>query len=72
MIDGEIFLRDGKHTKINKSEIVAEIRASLTRDLNPEETEQRKLADELYPYVREFYHQWQMPEMKPYYIYNSL
>lgn len=72
MIDGEIFLRDGKHTRINKAEIVAEIRESLTRELNPEETEQRKLADELNPHVLEFYRRWPMPEMKPYYTYNSL
>lgn len=71
MIDGEIVLRDGKHTKINKSEIVAEIRESLTRDLKAEETEQRKLADELYPHVLEFYRRWQIPEMKPHYTYNS-
>ena len=71
MIDGEIVLRDRKHTRINREEIVDGLRESLSRTLKPSDIERRRLAQDLYPYVSEFYSDWQEPEMRPHYVYNN-
>lgn len=59
MIDGEIVLREGEHTRINKDEIMAGLRESLNRALKPNDIERIKLAQELRPYIFEFYRHWQ-------------
>jgi hypothetical protein len=71
MIDGEIVLRDKKHTRINKEEVIAGLRESLSRALEPSEIERIKLAQELRPYIVEFYRDWEEAEVKPHYIYNN-
>ncbi len=71
MIDGEIVLRDRKHTRINKGEIVARLREELSRDLGPSEIERARLAQELQPYILGFYKDWKEPAARPHYHYNS-
>lgn len=71
MIDGEIVMRDRKHTRINRDEIIAGLRESLNRTLEPAEIERIKLAQELRPYILDFYRHWQESELQPYYVYNN-
>ncbi len=71
MIDGEIVMRNRKLTRINRDEIVAGVRESLSRALKPDDIERKRLAQELSPYIFEFYRDWQMPEARPYYMRNS-
>jgi cytosine/adenosine deaminase-related metal-dependent hydrolase len=71
MINGEIVLRDGKHTRLNKNEIITGLRESLSRTLERPEVKRIKLAQELRPYILEFYHQWQESKMQPHYVYNN-
>jgi 5-methylthioadenosine/S-adenosylhomocysteine deaminase len=66
MIDGEIVLRNRKHTRINRGEIVAGLRESLSRAIKPSDIERRQLARELYPYIYQFYHHWQESETSAY------
>jgi len=72
MIDGEIVLRNKKHTRINKEEIVTRLKESFSRDAKPADMERRRLAQDLYPHVIEFYQNWKDSEIKPHYIYNSV
>ena len=73
MIDGEIVLRNRKHTRINKDEIVAGLRESLSKDLKLSDSQRVRLqlAKELRPYIFEFYKDWQDPNARPYSLYNS-
>ncbi|MFC1995892.1 amidohydrolase family protein [Chloroflexota bacterium] len=71
MIDGEIVLRNRQHIRINKGEIVAQLRESLRESLKPSDAARIRLAQELRPYVFEFYKDWQEPVASPFYIYNS-
>lgn len=71
MVDGEIVYRDRKHLKINKADIAGRIRESLGRALGVRETELRALSRELRPFVEGFYRGWTMPDLDPFYKYNS-
>ena len=71
MIDGEIVLRNRKHTRINRDKIVAQLRESLSRGLQPSDIERVRLAQELRPHIVKFYEDWQEPVARPYYVYNS-
>lgn len=72
MIDGEIVLRNRKHVRINKDEVMAGLRESLSRALKPSDIERIKLAQELRPYIFRFYHDWQESDVTPHYVYNNI
>ena len=71
MIDGEIVLRNRQHTRINRSEIIAGLRESLSTPLKPSDVERVQFAQDLYPHVFDFYRGWKEPKTRPHYVYNS-
>ena len=71
IIDGEVVLRGGKFTKINKEEIVNELKDRLARAVEPSVLETRRMAQRLTPYVEAFYHDWEGEKGLPHYLYNS-
>lgn len=64
MIDGEIVLRNRRHTKINKDKVVAGLQESLNKDLTSNDFERIDLARDLYPYVSEFYREWHLVSLE--------
>jgi 5-methylthioadenosine/S-adenosylhomocysteine deaminase len=58
MVAGEVVLRDGRFTRIDKEAVLAELAASLRAPLTPEEQGRRRLSREVFPVVRRFYAGW--------------
>jgi hypothetical protein len=58
MVAGEVVLRDGRFTRIDKHAVLAELAASLRAPLTPEEDVRRRLSREVFPVVKRFYDGW--------------
>jgi len=71
IIDGEVVLRDGRPTKIDKDEIVRELKERFSAPLDPQTREVRALVAELLPYVEKFYQTWRPDQGEPHYRMNS-
>ena len=71
IVDGEVLLRDGVHTRANKADVARELREQLARPLEPETLSTRQMAGRLAPYVEQFYRS-HLPAMgTPHYVYNG-
>jgi 5-methylthioadenosine/S-adenosylhomocysteine deaminase len=71
IIDGEVVLHGGKFAKINKEEVVQEIKARFSRPLEPSVIQTRQMVQRLMPYVQRFYQDWDTGYGEPHYRYNS-
>ncbi|MFQ6028163.1 MAG: amidohydrolase family protein [Dehalococcoidia bacterium] len=71
MINGEVVLQNGQFTKVNKAEIVRELKERFAQPVEPEVMQNRQLAQRLLPYVHRFYENWQVGAGTPHYKYNS-
>jgi 5-methylthioadenosine/S-adenosylhomocysteine deaminase len=72
LVTGEPILRDGRFTRINKEEILAELAASLDTPLRPDEDRRRVLAEAVLPHVQRFYASYLDAELRePFYQPNS-
>jgi 5-methylthioadenosine/S-adenosylhomocysteine deaminase len=58
MVAGEVVLRDGRFTRIDKAAALAELAASLQAPLTPDEEARRRLSREVFPVVKRFYEGW--------------
>jgi cytosine/adenosine deaminase-related metal-dependent hydrolase len=58
MVAGEVVLRDGRFTRIDKDRAIEELAASLRVPLTPEEEARRALARAVFPVVKRFYDGW--------------
>ena len=72
VVGGEVVVRDGGVTRVDKAAALEELAASLRRPLTPEEEHRRRLSRALWPHVRRFYQGWLDPEtLDPFYRQNS-
>jgi 5-methylthioadenosine/S-adenosylhomocysteine deaminase len=72
LVAGEPILRGGRFTRINKEEILAELAASLSAPLRPDEQRRRALAEAVLPHVQQFYAGYLDGELRdPFYRPNS-
>ena len=58
MVAGEVVVRDGHFTRIDREAALEELAASLRVDLKPEEERRRRLSREVFPVVKRFYDGW--------------
>jgi 5-methylthioadenosine/S-adenosylhomocysteine deaminase len=58
IVGGEVILRDGKSTRLDKQAVLAEFAASLDVPLTPAEQRRREVAPALLPHVARFYDGW--------------
>src|SRR5215472_17505725 len=58
MVAGEVVLRDGRFTRVDKDAALAELAAALRAPLTAEEEGRRRLAREVFPVVKRFYDGW--------------
>jgi cytosine/adenosine deaminase-related metal-dependent hydrolase len=61
MVAGEVVLRDGKSTRLDKQAVMAELAASLNVPLTAAEERRREVAPRLMPHVAGFYDGWLDP-----------
>ena len=72
MVAGEVVLRDGRFTRIDREAALEELAASLRVDLKPEEERRRRLSREVFPMVQRFYEGWLDEEARqPFYRPSS-
>ena len=71
MIQGEVVVRDGTFIKMDKAEVLREIKEQFARPVEERALEAKKLAQGLKPFVEEFYKDWGKAETAPHYGYNS-
>ena len=71
IVDGEVVLRDGVHTRANKADVAKELREQLARPVEPETLATRRMAGRLAPYVEQFYRSRPPATGTPHYLYNS-
>jgi 5-methylthioadenosine/S-adenosylhomocysteine deaminase len=72
IVAGEVVVRDGRVTRIDKAAALEELAAMLRRPLTPEEEHRRRLSRTLLPHVRRFYQGWLDAEtLDPFYRQNS-
>jgi cytosine/adenosine deaminase-related metal-dependent hydrolase len=71
IVDGEVLLRSGVHTKIDRAEIATRISESLARPLNPTAASRARLNADLKPYVERWFASQKLPEGPTHYRYNA-
>jgi cytosine/adenosine deaminase-related metal-dependent hydrolase len=72
IVAGEVVLRDGRITRVDKAAVLEELAASLRRPRTPEEEHRRRLSRAVFPHVRAFYGGWLDPEsLDPFYRQSS-
>jgi cytosine/adenosine deaminase-related metal-dependent hydrolase len=66
MVAGEVLLRDGRFTRLDRAALHAEIAAHFARPLTPDEQARPAFAAAVLPHVRRFYDGWLEPgELDP-------
>jgi cytosine/adenosine deaminase-related metal-dependent hydrolase len=58
MVAGEVVLRDGQFTRVDKRAALAELAAALSAPLTPEDESRRRLSRAVFPVVHSFYDGW--------------
>jgi cytosine/adenosine deaminase-related metal-dependent hydrolase len=72
LVDGEVVLRNGRITRVDKTAVLEELAAGLQRPPTPEEEHRRRLSRALFPHVRRFYDGWLDPDaFQPFYRQSS-
>jgi 5-methylthioadenosine/S-adenosylhomocysteine deaminase len=72
MVAGEVVLREGRITRVDKAAVLDELAAALRQPLTTEEEHRRRLSRAVFPHVRRFYAEWLDPErLEPFYRQNS-
>ena len=71
VIDGEVVMRDGRFTRVNRDDVVRELREQMGRPVEPEVLRTRAMARDLMPHVRRFYDDWAVEQGAPHYRFNS-
>ncbi len=66
-----VFDRNGMFIKMDKAEVLREIKEQFARPVEGRALEAKKLAQGLTPFVQEFYKDWGKAEITPHYGYNS-
>ncbi len=71
IIDGDVVMRDGKLTHVDKEAVLQEISSALNRPLSAREMEARDLVRQVEPYMRRFLEGTFPQDLTPHSVYNS-
>ncbi len=71
IVDGEVVMREGQTTRVNKEEVYKEIRTNLDRPLTGEERALAGMAREVQPYLKAYYAGSVSEELQPFSVYNA-
>lgn len=71
VVAGEVLLRNRVLTRVDKEEIIVQLKESLAKDLTPEELARKHLSLEILPHVYRFYENWHHRSGRPHYLLNQ-
>ena len=71
IIDGEVVLRDGRFTKVDKQEVIGELKERFSRPVETSVLEAQRITQRLIPYGERFYQDWHPGDGPPHYLFNS-
>jgi 5-methylthioadenosine/S-adenosylhomocysteine deaminase len=71
LIDGELVMRDGRLSRIDKEALFKELKAQLSCPPEAYEIERKELSKQLEPYLRRFYEGTMPQNSSPHSSYNS-
>jgi cytosine/adenosine deaminase-related metal-dependent hydrolase len=71
IINGEVVLRGHQFTRLNKEDVVREIKSRFSRPIEPSVLATRQMVQRLFPYVKRFYQSWYPGDAPPHYWFNS-
>ncbi len=72
IVAGEVVVRDGRPTRVDKAAVLEELAAILRRPLTPDEEHRRRLGRAVFPHVKRFYAGWLDPgSLDPFYRQSS-
>lgn len=71
IVDGEVLMRGRKLMRVNKDEVIAELKASLGQPLKPHELRRAELSAALLPHVTNWFANWDLEQGDPHYRYNA-
>jgi cytosine/adenosine deaminase-related metal-dependent hydrolase len=71
LIGGEVVLRNGRFTRVDRHEIMTALGTSLRQPLLPHEQRRRELSRQIFPHVRRFYDDWHPAPGPPFYGVNQ-
>ena len=71
IINGEVVLRGGVFTRVNKEDVMKELKDRFSGPLEESVRQSRQMVEELLPYIGRFYENWHPDDSSPYYRYNS-
>jgi 5-methylthioadenosine/S-adenosylhomocysteine deaminase len=58
MVEGEVILREGQFTKVDKAAVLQELSDQLNVPRTPAEERRRELSQQVFPHVKKFYDGW--------------
>lgn len=71
IVAGEVLLKNRVLTRVDKEEIIDQLKESLAKDLTPEELARKQFSLELLPHVHKFYESWHHRSGRPHYLLNQ-
>ncbi|MBI4277088.1 MAG: amidohydrolase family protein [Armatimonadetes bacterium] len=72
LVGGDVVLRDGHFTRVDRQAVLEELAAALRAPLGPDELWRRELARAVFPHVRAFYASWlRNQRYAPFYVTSS-
>ena len=71
IVDGEVVMREGRVTRVDKDALYKEIRANLDRPQTDEELALEELALEVRPHLKAYYAGSVSEELRPHSVYNA-
>ena len=71
IVNGEVLLRGGKFTRLDKAAILERFKESLAQPMSQREIVRGELSRRLLPYVQRFFEGWPLEHGAPHYYYND-
>jgi hypothetical protein len=71
IVDGEVLLDARELKRVNKADVHAELKASLSQPLKPHEMNRAALSSALLPHVNQWFANWELEHADPHYRYNT-
>lgn len=72
IVDGEVLLRGRELTRVNKSDVLSELKSALSQPLQRHEQDRVHLSKALLPHVTRWFSKWELERGEPHYRYNAL
>ena len=71
IVDGQVLLRNGRFTRLDKEEVISRLKESLNSPLKPDQIKRGELGQRLLPHAQRFLEARTLEQGEPYYSYNQ-